>query len=105
MANRSSRLDIPENVHSGPVRSGADGLTFDDQGYAYFATKVGIQICDQPRRVVGIIRSTADVSNVVFGGPDMQTLYVTAIDKVFRRHVRRTGVYPWQAVKLPRPQL
>jgi sugar lactone lactonase YvrE/enterochelin esterase-like enzyme len=101
------RLAIPESVSSGPVRSGADGLTFDDQGYAYFATKLGIQICDQPGRVVGIVRkpSTADLSNLVFGGADMQTIYVTAGDKVFRRHLRRKGVFPWQPVKPPRPQL
>jgi sugar lactone lactonase YvrE len=76
-------------------------------GYAYFATKLGIQICDQPGRVVGIVRkpSTADLSNLVFGGADMQTIYVTAGDKVFRRHLRRKGVFPWQPVKPPRPQL
>ena len=76
-------------------------------GYAYFATKLGIQICDQPGRVVGIVRkpSTADISNLVFGGADMQTLYVTAGDKVFRRHLWRKGLFPWQAVTPPRPQL
>ena len=100
-------LELPDDVTQGPVRSGADGLTFDDQGHVYFATKLGIQICDQPGRVVGIIRKPAadDISNVVFGGADLQTLYATAGDKVWRRHLRRKGVFPWQPVKLPRPQL
>jgi len=89
------------------LRSGGDGLTFDDQGYAYIATKLGIQICDQPGRIVGIIRKPApgDPSNVVFGGADLQTLYMTFGDKVYRRHLRRKGVFPWQPVTPPRPQL
>ena len=45
------------------------------------------------------------LSNVVFGGPDLDTLYVTAGDKVFRRVVRRKGVSPWQLVKPPTPRL
>lgn len=100
-------LELPDHVTEGPLRSGADGLTVDDQGYAYFATKLGVQICDQPGRVVGIIRNPSfdDLSSVVFGGPDMQWLYATAGGSLFRRHLRRKGVYPWAAVKLPRPQL
>jgi gluconolactonase len=100
-------LEIPDDVTQGPQRSGADGMTFDDQGYLYIATKLGVQICDQPGRVVGIIRNpgTQDISNVVFGGADMQTLYITAVDKVYRRHLRRKGVFPWQPVALPRPHL
>jgi gluconolactonase len=42
---------------------------------------------------------------VVFGGPDLQTLYVTSGDKVFRRQVRRKGVLPWVAMKPPKPRL
>jgi gluconolactonase len=107
---RFYHLEVPDDIFEGdqgPLRSGADGLTFDDTGHVYIATKMGIQICDQAGRVVGIIRKPGegDPSNVVFGGPDMQTLYVTSLDKVYRRHLRRKGVFPWQPVKLPRPQL
>ena len=100
-------LELPDDVADGPLRSGADGMAFDDQGDLFVASKVGIQICDQAGRVVGIIRkpSTADVSNLVFGGPEMNTLYVTAGDKVFKRVLRRKGVPPGKVVKLPRVQL
>ena len=40
-----------------------------------------------------------------FAGPDLQTLYATSGGKVFRRHIRRKGVLPWQPVKPPQPRL
>jgi len=86
--------------------SGADGMTLDTEGNLYVTSKLGIQICDQPGRVTGIISKPAPkISNITFGGPDMQYIYVTAGDKVYRRHLRKKGVYPWQVVKPPRPQL
>jgi gluconolactonase len=87
--------------------SGADGLTFDTEGYLYAATPLGLQVCDQPGRVTAIIDwpQGKNPSNVVFGGPDLDTLYVTARDQVFRRQVRRKGAFPWQAAKPPLPRL
>ncbi len=101
------RLDMPEYVESGPLRAGADGMTVDTEGHLYVATKLGVQICDQPGRVVAIIPKpeAADLSNVVFGGPSLDYLYISAGDKVFRRHVRRKGVFPWTIVKPPVPRL
>jgi sugar lactone lactonase YvrE/enterochelin esterase-like enzyme len=100
-------LETPDDVAEGPLRSGADGLTFDSIGWLYTATKMGIQVSDQPGRVNGIIRNpgTADLSSVVFGGADLKTLYATGGGKVYKRTLRRTGVFPWAPVKLPRPQL
>ena len=82
-------------------------MTFDNTGHLYVATKLGVQICDEPGRVVGIIGNPGphDLSNLVFGGAALDTLYATAGDAVYRRRLRRKGVFPWQPVKLPRPQL
>lgn len=87
--------------------SGADGMTVDREGFLYVATRMGVQVCDQPGRVMGIIRKPqpGPLSNVVFGGADLQTLYATAGDKVFRRRLQRKGVFPWEAVKPPVPRL
>jgi sugar lactone lactonase YvrE/enterochelin esterase-like enzyme len=86
--------------------SGADGMTLDREGFLYVTTKLGIQICDQPGRVNAIIsKPAARANHVAFGGPDMQWIYVTAGDKVFRRHLRRKGAFPWEPVKPPKPQL
>ena len=89
-------LELPDDVSDGPVRPGADGMTFDDQGHLYIATNLGIQICDQQGRVVGIIGypGTERARNVVFGGKDNQTLYITAGSRVWKRHIRRKGAFP-----------
>jgi len=101
------RMEIPDEVDSGPLRSGADGMTVDSEGFVYVATKLGIQIIDPPGKTVGILRNpgTGDPSNVVFGGRDLTTLYVTAGDKVFRRTIKRKGTLPWVAVVPPKPRL
>jgi gluconolactonase len=88
-------------------QSGADGMTYDTEGFLYVATKLGIQVCDQPGRVNVIINKPQDtsLSNLVFGGPDMQWLYVTSRDKVYRRHLRRKGSVSWSLIKPPMPRL
>ncbi|MEO8096267.1 MAG: SMP-30/gluconolactonase/LRE family protein [Acidobacteriota bacterium] len=85
----------------------ASAMTLDESGHLYVATNLGIQICDQPGRVVGIIRppSNAPTTGLVFGGPKLDYLYATAGGKLYRRHLRRKGVFPWAPVRLPRPQL
>ncbi len=100
-------LELPDDVDHGMMRSGADGMTLDREGYLYVATKMGIQICDQPGRVVGIISypQPVDASNLVFGGTDLQMLYLTDGDKVYRRRLKRKGYFPWQPLKPPTPQL
>jgi gluconolactonase len=87
--------------------SGADGMTVDSEGFLYVASRMGVQICDQAGRVMAIISKPQNgpLSNVVFGGADLQTLYVTNGDKVYRRHLRVKGVFPWMAVKPPMPRL
>ena len=61
------------------IDTGAGGMMFDTLGNLYVATNLGIQICDQPGRVNGIVRrpGPGNVTSVVFGGADLKTLYVT----------------------------
>ena len=101
------RLEIPDSMSAGPLRSGARGVAFDDQGYSYFATALGIQICDQPGHVVGIIRKpgAGDITDVAFGGIERTTLYVTCGKTVYCRHLRRKGAAPGISTLLPKPQL
>ena len=87
--------------------SRADGMTVDSEGYLYVATDSGLQVCDQPGRVVAIIAKPqpGSLSNAVFAGPRLSTLYATAGDKVFRRKMRREGVLPWKPAQPPVPGL
>lgn len=87
--------------------TGADGMTYDNQGYLYIATKLGVQVCDQPGRVVAILDKpqAGPLSNLVIAGPDLDYLYATAGDKVFRRRLQRKGIHPWEILTPPKPQL
>ncbi len=88
-------------------QSRSDGMTIGDEGHLFVATELGVQICDQLGRVIGIIsKPTSEfISNVVLAGPELKTLYVTASDKLFRRKLRKGGVRHWEPVKPPRPRL
>ncbi len=100
-------LELPDNVDSGAMRTAAQGVTSDTEGFVYTATNLGIQISDPGSKTVGIIRnpSGGELKGLVFGGPDLQTLYAVSGDRVFRRHLRRKGSLPGKLVKLPVPEL
>jgi gluconolactonase len=90
--------------------SGAVGMTVDSLGYLYVATYIGIQVCDQPGRVVAIINqpnpeAEGGIVSVAFGGPDLQDLYAVDGGKLFKRHMLRKGVLPWVPEKPPVPHL
>lgn len=96
------------HVNDESSQSGADGMAVDTEGRTYVTTGVGLQVLDQLGRVHFIISKpkAAWLSNVVFGGPQFDTLYVTCGDSVFKRKIKATGVNPWKpAVKPPRPGL
>jgi gluconolactonase len=79
--------DTEENVWS-------DGLKCDTAGRVYVATRLGIQVMDQLGRVNAIIPippSNGQASNLCFGGPAFNVLYVSCGDKVYRRKLKTRG--------------
>ncbi len=79
--------DIDENAWS-------DGLKCDRDGRIYVTSQSGIQVMDQLGRVNAIIplpKTKGQASNLCFGGPDFDILYVSCHDKVFRRKVKVKG--------------
>ncbi|MBL7698543.1 MAG: SMP-30/gluconolactonase/LRE family protein [Chitinophagaceae bacterium] len=86
-----------------------DGLKCDTAGRVYVATRIGIQVLDQPGRVNAILPvppSNSQTSNVYFGGPALDILYVTAGDKVFKRKLKTKGVHSFQKPVTPgKPRL
>ncbi len=88
--------------------SNADGMTVDTEGRIYVTSSVGLQVLDQLGRVHLIIAKPQPkwLSNVTFGGPEFDTLYVTTNDKVYRRKVKAKGVNLWEPpIAPPRPGL
>ena len=77
-------------------QSSVDGMKVDSNGLLYVATRMGIQICDQPGRVNAIIPTPGGrVTNLVFGGEKFDTLYATCSDKVYKRKLNTTGANAW----------
>ena len=90
------------------TESGADGMTVDAQGRLYVTTKAGLQVFDQAGRVNAILPRPqhAWLSNVCFGGKDLDTLYVTCGDKVYARKTKTRGVLSFRDPMLPpKPRL
>lgn len=84
--------------------AGADGMRVDTAGRLYVATRLGIQVCDQAGRVNAIIPTpNGKSSNLTFGGPNFDTLYVTAGEKVYSRKVKTTGANAWRPPIKPAP--
>jgi sugar lactone lactonase YvrE/predicted alpha/beta superfamily hydrolase len=92
----------------GSTQSGADGMKVDTDGRLYVTTELGLQVCEQAGRVNSIVSKPqrAWLANVAFGGPELNELYATCGDRVFKRRVRAKGVRPQAApIKPPAPRL
>jgi len=97
-------LHLPDETS----QSGADGMCVDTEGRLYVTSRVGLQVLDQPGRVHLILRrpNAGWLSNVVLGGPEFDTLYVTCGEGIYKRRIKARGVNPYQApVTPPKPQL
>jgi gluconolactonase len=84
----------PLQVLPGAGVPGSDGMKVDSVGRLYVATRAGLQMFDPTGRLGGTILKphNGPLSNVCFGGKNLDTLYVTAGDKVFKRKTQATGV-------------
>jgi sugar lactone lactonase YvrE len=96
-------LHVPDTADD----SGADGVHTDRDGRVWVATRMGLQVCDQPGRVNCIIPTpNGKVSNLTFGGEHFDTLFCTCGDRVYSRKVKVKGANGWQApIKPGQPRL
>jgi gluconolactonase len=97
------RLELPESA----AQPGASAVTVDAIGQVYFATALGIQVCEANGRVATILNNpeVESISSVTFAGKNLDWLYVTAGGKLFRRPVKQPGVAAWSPIKPPKPPL
>lgn len=74
--------------------SKGDGMTIDSAGRLYVTTDLGLQMFDSTARISGVIAKPAKVftTNVVFGGPELDTLYLTCGGAIYRRTTQATGL-------------
>ncbi len=72
--------------------AGVEGLAMDREGRLYAATRLGIQVCDQPGRVQCILPTpNGRVSKLCFGGEKFDILFATCGDKVYQRKLKVQG--------------
>ncbi|MGL6074772.1 MAG: SMP-30/gluconolactonase/LRE family protein [Fimbriiglobus sp.] len=92
-------LHVPDTADE----ASADGLRTDREGRVWITTRIGLQVADQPGRVHAIIPTpNGKASNITFGGPNFDTIYVTANDKVFSRKVKAKGTNNFEAPIKPK---
>jgi sugar lactone lactonase YvrE/predicted esterase len=97
------RLEVPEVGW----RSGVRSVVEDSIGQVYFATPMGVQMCEANGRMAAVFNPPehGGVSSVVFAGKKMDWMYVAEGGKLFRRPVKVTGVTAGALVRLPKPPL
>ncbi|MEM9318269.1 MAG: SMP-30/gluconolactonase/LRE family protein [Pseudomonadota bacterium] len=61
-----------------------DGLRVDHEGYVWSSALDGIQCFAPTGEMIGKILLPSQTSNLCFGGPDGQTIFITSSDKVWR---------------------
>ena len=83
----------PVQIPAGQTMPGSDGMTVDDIGRLYVATHAGLQMFDPTGRPCGAIVKPQPkfLSNVKFGGPNFDTVYVTSSDRVYKRKLNTKG--------------
>jgi enterochelin esterase-like enzyme/sugar lactone lactonase YvrE len=97
------RLEVPAEGWTSGVKAVAE----DSIGQTYFATPSGVQICEANGRLAEILNSPEHgaITSVIFGGKDLDWLYVAENGKLFRRPVKVRGTRPTAPVKPPNPPL
>jgi gluconolactonase len=81
---RFAKLHDPEQWPSWGLRSRADGMATDSKGRLYVATASGVQVIDPHGQYLGTIRTPAIIRNLAFGGPQRNTLYMTALVALYK---------------------
>lgn len=84
------------HVGDGDDEAFTDGLKFDREGRLYVTTRLGIQICDTQGRVQAIVPTpNGKITNLAFVGENLDTIFATCNERVYRRKVNVRGVNAW----------
>ncbi len=93
---------IHYHIPYGKALPGANGIAVDTENRTYTATSMGIQVSDQLGRINYILNTpVSEPSDLSFGGPDMDMLYLVSNGKLYRRTLKTKGVSPIKTPVVP----
>lgn len=72
-----------------------DGMRVDQAGYLYVTGPRGIWVWDPEGHHLGTIELPEQPANLNWGGPDYQTLYITATHSVYKLPTKAHGFVPY----------
>ena len=69
-------------------------MTIDSEGRIYCTSHLGLQVFDAQGKLLGIIDKPQKswLANAVFAGPELDTLYVTSMSRVYKRKMNARGI-------------
>jgi gluconolactonase len=73
---------------------GPDGLKVDSEGRVYVAVALGVWVYEPDGTLLGILSLPQRPSNLNWGDPDGKTLFITAVDHVYRVRFKSPGLTP-----------
>ena len=71
-----------------------DGMCVDTEGRIYTTSRGGIHVFDSKGKKLGIIETPEHPANVCFGGPEFDTLFITARKSLYSVKVKAKGALP-----------
>ncbi len=87
----------------GPHEGVPDGMRADTEGNLYVTGPKGIWIWDSAGNHLGTIEMPEQPANLIWGGPNFGTLYITATTSVYKLETKARGFVPY-ADKARRPR-
>lgn len=79
----------------GPHEGVPDGMRVDTQGNLYVTGPKGIWIWDSAGNHLGTIEMPEQPANLIWGGPNFGTLYITATTSVYKLQTKARGFVPY----------
>jgi gluconolactonase len=73
---------------------GPDGMKVDLDGRVYVAVALGIWVFEPDGTLLGILSLPQRPSNLNWGDPDGKTLFITAVDHVYKVRFKSAGLTP-----------
>lgn len=88
MARRSTMPNSLTDIDSGLP----DGFRLDTEGNVWTSAGLGVNVYNPAGALLGRIKTGAKTSNVVFGGPRRNRLFITCSQYVMATYVSATGL-------------